>query len=754
MDRLRNRKAASLVLVVALLLALTVIVVAAIQLIDLLGGGQQMQRATDAGNLSLARSILVKVAVPLASTGDQVQFNGVSDHSGGVNGVINLRNINRVMGQAFLVSLNAQKIGADGIDLGAASHAQQAVAAAQSLGDSLSQQLAKPSSVQDFFTSVAKMNPTKQFGPVDVSTLGTPQFSYMERTTPSNVAMFANQMPDYDPVTGVSKLYNDKVSKWCTSVATKDYGVRNFINGYLEGINPGSGLPNSYFVPLKPGAKPHLVSQVAFDANNKANGGANAFSWGKPVPNSISLKAQAQSAEGFNGGFGACAIVEPIDANGFGAALPHGFIRIQNGAPSPATGVASGNNKDVFVVTMFNHQVYPVDTNGKPLPYFAGNSDSPLPYNSANAIDYINHIASDNQHGKAPDCSGLNVGFALAGDVLGQNGVSAANCATIGGVGSEIDNVALDNPASQGNTDMHAYNSSDNRMLWARPLIENAYGIQPPQAIGSNGSSINVADILNLKMLSARAEGVDFQPATYQSGIAHIPSGVRGPLPSGQYRVTTDQGVRLESTSAEGLPVNGPLWNFLYGRMAQIDPNWLNYVPDNFKKNHTELDYVLSQDFVPMGGRGYIYYSTSARGGQGGLVLKNETAALADAPWLSEFIGQSCDAKSPSSPTDLKQINLNGDEQIDVSDDWGFPHPYDVEGKICISNWYSYTPSSGWNNLLGQVNMGAINTNCCPEGSTGSGAFAIQYGASGDKLTMPAGCNCQNSGTCDYSGPC
>lgn len=74
MDRLRNRKAASLVLVVALLLALTVIVVAAIQLIDLLGGGQQMQRATDAGNLSLARSILVKVAVPLAATGDQVQL--------------------------------------------------------------------------------------------------------------------------------------------------------------------------------------------------------------------------------------------------------------------------------------------------------------------------------------------------------------------------------------------------------------------------------------------------------------------------------------------------------------------------------------------------------------------------------------------------------------------------------------------------------------------------------------------------------
>ena len=457
MDRLRSRRAASLVLIVALLLALAVIVVAAIQLIDLLGGGQQMQRATDAGNLSLARSILVKVAVPLPASGDQVQFNGVSDHSSGVNGVINLRNINRVMAQALLVSLNAQKIQADGIDQGAASHAQQAVATAQTLGDMLAQQLAKPSSVQDFFTSVAKMNPTKQFGPADIDSLGAPQFSYLERTGPSNVSIDASQMPDFNPQTGKSKIYDDKVSKWCTQLASAASSARNFLNGYLEGITPGSGLPNSYFVPLKPGAKPHLVSQVAFDANNKANAGANAFSWSKPVPNSISLKAQAKSAEGFNGGFTACAIVEPIDPQGFAAAIPHGFIRIQNGASSPTSGVASGNNKDVFVYTMTNPQAYPVDTFGKPLPYFVGDHDSPLPYNAVDGKDYINHIAADNQQGKPADCSGLSVGYTLAGDVLGMGGVSAANCASIGGAaGDSINNLVLDNPASQGNIDMHA----------------------------------------------------------------------------------------------------------------------------------------------------------------------------------------------------------------------------------------------------------------------------------------------------------
>ena len=757
MERIRRKRAASMVLVVAFILALAVIIVAAIALINLLGGGQQMQRATDAGNLSLARSVLVKVAVPIPNSGDAVQFNGVTDHTSGTNGVVNLRNINRVMAQSMIVNFNAHQISKDGLDQGATSHAASITLTAQSLGKQLSDQLAKPSSVEDFFSSIAKLNPTKQFGPQDISPLGAPTFSYLDRTGASNVYIAASAMPDYDFATKTSKTYNDKVSGWVTAVSSDvdPSGNHNYLKGYLEGMTPDTSFANTYFVPLKPGAKPHLVSQVDFDLNKKASSGANAFSWTQPVPNSLSLKAQAQSAQGYNGGFNACAIVEPIDPKGFAAALPHGFVRIQNGASSPATGVANGNKQDVFVYVMNNPQVYPVDVNGKALPYFVGVNDSPLPGGCSNGSDYVAKIAQDIKDGKTPDCSGLNVGVALSGDTLGFGGVSQANCNSIGGIGgANVDNIALDNASSKVNTDMALYHKPDSRNLWARPVIEAAYDIQPPTPISSGTASVNVADIVNLKLLSDRAEGNDFHPGTYQSGIAHVPAS-RGPLSSPNYRITTDQGVHLDSKSPEGITLNGTMWKYLTQRMYQIDPEWLSYANKGiYASENRPLDYILSQNIVPMGGRGYIYFSQSANAGKGGLVLKEESAALSDAPWLSSFIGQLPDAKSPTTPTETRQFELMPFSQINVAGDWNYPQPYDYPGKICLMNWFSFTPASGWNNLLGQLNMGAISTTCCPEGSTGSGAFGITYSGSGDTITIPNGCACPATTSCDSTGPC
>lgn len=748
--RIRNRRAAALGLAVALILALAVIILAAVSLITLLGGGQQMQRAADAGNLSLARSVLVKVTVPVAASGDQLQFNGVSDHTNGSNGVINLRNINRVMGQAFLVTLNAHKINQDGLDAGASAHAAQIHQESQKLGDLLAQELAKPSSVHDFFSALAKLNPTKQFGEDDLAPVGSPQFSYLDRTGASNVFMTQQQVPDYDFVKGTSILYTDKVSAWVTNVSS-DSG-KPYLKGYLESMSPAANFANTYFVPLKPGTKPHLVGQAPFELNRVANAGANSFNWQKPVPNSLSIAAKAKSKQGYPGDFTAYALVEPIDEKGFPIAIPRGFIRFQNGAASPATGVAGGN-QDVFVYTMNNPQFYMKNRSGAPLPYFVGINDKPLPYGANSPQDYLNGIINDINNGKQPDCSALSVGYTLSGDKIGLGGVSAANCADIGGMSGPIDNITLDKPGSAPNNDMKAYDNSDSRMLWARPVLERAYNIPPPTPIGSNGQNVNVADSINLQLLSDRARGDDFTPQTYQSGIAHVPNGGRGALNSPNYRVTTDQGVWLHSGSQEGFKKGGPMWNFLTQRCHQIDPLWTSYASD--------LDYVLKQDFVPMGGRGYIYWSKSGNNGQGGLVLKNEQAAVSDAPWLKDFMGQAPDAKSPTNPTEIRSFVLEnsganiGNGQIDVAGDWGYPNPYDIYGTICISNWFSFTPSSGWNNLLGQINMGATNTNCCPDATTSNtSAFTIFYGVGGDKISIPEPCDCQKAGGCTFSGPC
>lgn len=737
----RKQRGASIALVVTLLFVLAVLVVGIVSLINLLGGGQQMQRATDAGNLSLVRSALTKVSVPLAMTGNEVQFNGCSDPQAATNGNVNLRNINKLSGQTLLVNLNAAKISSDGLDQGATAHAGALNTTLSGVCTALSNKLQQPGSVNGFFQNIAQLNPTQQFSTQNIAASGTPKPSYMERGTASNVYINAKQFPDYNPSAGTSAFYNATAHNWVTNV-NSDPG-KAYLKGYQDGFTPNAAFSATHFVPLMPGARPHLVPQAEFQSNTNPAVGLNTFNWANPVPNALSISSTSSTKHGYPGNFAAFALVAPIDPVGYPISIPRGFIRINNGAASPASGFAGGGN-DAFVQVM-EHPASYCSAGGTPLPYFISEGDSGLGSNSP--AQYIQNIIDANNNGTAPDCSALRVGYALSGDHIGMGGVSAANCATINGTGggSGFNNIDLDNPTSVANSDMHAYNTSDSRHLWARPLIEQAYNIPPPTPTGSNNANVNVADIFNLDLLSARATGDDFHPTnTANSGIAHIPTTARSPLTSPNFRITSDQGVWLQSTSGEGIPHGGKIWNFLINRLNQIDPTW-----------NQNLNAVLSQNFVPMGGRAYIYYSTNANGGAGGLVLKEESQAFADAPWLNTFATQAADAKRPQNPTDMRQVKLEPFDMVDVPEDWGYPVPYDYPGDVCVINWYSFTPSSGWNNLLGELNMGATTDNCCPLGAANpTSSFTIVPSGATNTLSIPGGCGCVSGGGCDYTGPC
>jgi len=713
-----------------------------------------MQRATDGGNLSVLRAALVDISVPLAASGDSLQFNGVSDPQPNSQGVINIRNINRVMAQSLLVNLNAYQIYSSGLDNGAMNHANAIATAAQLIGTQLISALGSPQNTDTPYNTLAQKGPTGEWGADQINASRACDFSFVGRGTASNVFLSKEQLPDWNGTTGISNLYNSLANQWVTSVPADqnlnpDGTPHSYLKGYLNGLTPGSGLPNNFFVPLQPGDKPHLISSAVFEDNKVPAAGAQSFNWVQPVPNSLSLGGSAQNAEGSVGQFTAYGQVAPVSSTGFAAAIPHGFIRILNGAASPATGSAGGS-QDVFVFTMEDPQYYPIDKNGKPLPYFIGANED--------GANYISQIGQDIAAGRTPDCSGLSVGYTLKGDTIGLGGVSQANCNEIhtasggennlGNGGAPVNNIILDDPSSQANSDMQTYGGGDQRNLYARPPIETAYNIPPAQAVGSNGQSVNVADSVNLDMLTARSNGWDFHAVTRQSGITNLPSN-RAPLNQPNFIISDMKGASLASTATGGIPKNGPLWNFLVQRMYQIDPNWTTYC------GSAGLDTILSADYVPMGGRAYIYYSPSAYGGKGGLTLKNEAAALADAPWLQNFIGQALDATSPTNPTQISQFPIVNDNQIDLSSDWNFPHPYDNEGHICIMNWYSFTPSSGWNNLLGQIDLGAVNNSCCAEGTGNSTAdFKINYSSTGDSISMPQDCQCETQGNCSYSGPC
>ena len=377
MLRLRNQRAASLAMVAALILVLIIVAVVAIQLITLFGGGQQVQRATDSGNLTAARQALINISVPLPNNGDQLQFNGVSDKvAGSTQGVVNLRNINRVMGQSLLVNLNAYAISQAGQDAGATTHASQINVAANNLGAALVDALTTSPSMQSSFSSTSNLQPTVQYGNTNLSPATRPTFSYLNRQTASNVYVAPTQMADYSFTTNSSATYTNKVAAWTTTVSSDPNNA--YLKGYLDGMQPAPNFTPVHMIPLKPGDRPHLVSQAEFQQFSSAANGTNAFTWAIPVPNTLSIKATDKAQDnGYTGGFNAYAIVEPIDPVGFAAVIPHGFIRILNGAASPASGVAAGSS-DVFVYTMNNPQTYPTGQSGA-LPYFVGANDGPFP---------------------------------------------------------------------------------------------------------------------------------------------------------------------------------------------------------------------------------------------------------------------------------------------------------------------------------------------------------------------------------------
>jgi hypothetical protein len=337
---------------------------------------------------------------------------------------------------------------------------------------------------------------------------------------------------------------------------------------------------------------------------------------------------------------------------------------------------------------------------------------------------------------------------------------------------------------------MQSYDSSplqpDPLGYSARPVIEAAYNIPPAQATGSNGASVSVGDLVNLALLSARAKGANFtlKGGLYNSGIAYIPPN-RGSLSSPNFKIAAQpEGANMTSYVPQpGAPFDGPeyqgvqrfgtTWNFLAQRFFEIDPTWPTYCtwgntahPSSQPGN---VDTILSQLSIPMAGSGVIYFSASGNGGKGGLVFKEQSAAIADAPWLANFISQTPDGKAPVNPSEVSEFPLvaeggkggNGPTgMIDVDGDWGFPHPYDIPPSISIMNWYQITQCSGYNNLLGVINLGATNTNgnsgnnTCPA-TPASYTINAGAGTSGsDTVSLPSsgGTNC--SGTTTGGGPC
>lgn len=233
----------------------------------LVGGGKELQHATDSGNLNVAKQALVTpdVTVPSGTnshtqTDLRKEFSDVLDPGFKVN----LLNFNRIVGKAVFAQLNAQSEGTDLAKANAAALTQ----AVYDLGLQLQQNLNAAAALKSQFENISNQNSVRMLQHPNAA--ATQQsishkdaeyaVSYMARNKASNVYFDPSQLPPN------------------TSLQPSDYvqkdvkGNKTFLAGY-QGFSTSAGIPNcptTWAVPLRPGEQPHLVSVDDFTSNEKA----------------------------------------------------------------------------------------------------------------------------------------------------------------------------------------------------------------------------------------------------------------------------------------------------------------------------------------------------------------------------------------------------------------------------------------------------------------------------------------------------
>lgn len=301
----RRKQGATLALVISLVFVFLLVGACFFIWQLLVGGGKELQHATDSGNLNVAKqalktpSYLVPDAInPITNTNLRLEFKDVLvDDNGNPDFNVNLLNFNRLVGKAVLAQLNAKAEGTDA----AKTNAQQITQAVYSIGQQLQSQISQASSLKGHFEGMSNQNsvrmldhPDGNVGPSIAHTDAEYAISYLARGKASNVYIEEGQYP----LGGLSS--NDTVEK---DVG----GTKKFLVGY-QSISTAAGLgcPVTWAVPLRPGEQPHLVSIDDFDRNTTPP---------SPLPNNAlpnAFKSGGQAAfirTGTNVALRSCAVV-------------------------------------------------------------------------------------------------------------------------------------------------------------------------------------------------------------------------------------------------------------------------------------------------------------------------------------------------------------------------------------------------------------------------------------------------------------
>lgn len=326
MSARRSKRGALLALVVVSALVLVILGLGLLLMIMQLGGGQELQHATDAGNLNVAKQVLRRPGTVL-QTGDEMNHFGDSDDPD--TGEVNLLTLNKLVAQTYLVSANANALGTPQ----ARSHASQMMELLKGISNRLNNELSNSSNFDGHFGNVAQNHAMRMFETASnpVFHVGTEHaISLMARGAATNVYLEANQILGGGPALDSSN----------TTTVDGQPANRRFLKGYT--MLASNGSEQVWGVPLRPGLPPHLVSQRNFNAD-QARG---------PIPNFVppnayrsagratDKTASAQSTRAL-----AMSLVGSLDSQ-FAGDIRRGVIVVDN--TGSLSGVQYGGGFDIW----------------------------------------------------------------------------------------------------------------------------------------------------------------------------------------------------------------------------------------------------------------------------------------------------------------------------------------------------------------------------------------------------------------------
>lgn len=660
----RSKKGALLGLVVFCALILVVLGFGLLFLIMQLGGGQELQHATDAGNLNVAKQVLRHPGVVLQA-GDEANHFGDSDDPD--TGEVNLLTVNKLVAQTFLVANNAQALGTTQ----AQTHAAEMMDILEGVSSRLNTELINSSNFDSHFGNVAQNHAMRMFeaGTNPVLHMGTEHaVSLMVRGEPTNVFLNSNQI-----LAGGPTLDNGNSVK----VTPNPADHRRFLKGYTQ--LAANGSETLWGVPLRPGQPPHLVSQRNFNQDQSRG----------PIPDFVPPNAYRSAGRASDKTASlqdtralSMSLVGSL-ATQYSGDIPRGVIIVDN--TGSLSGVQYGGGFDIWQDKLMNPNYVEV---------LGPNADTGLIADQSGGSPNLGTIKSF----VASNYSALTSGDATAQSQLASQ-LAAAGIDSYGSFPSNptslSQNISFINFVNSSSvTPCDNTTTGSGRQPCNLQKFVATYG--EPSNPGASGTPVNnlmAVEKYHIDMCAERASGSECATINASAANTGLKYYTRGDCGLTQIRIGKLSELLSQTNSSSIIPQ-------MITYMHQMKP----------LASTGEINAIFNSD-VAFNQVSYIFLNPSTTS------LQLSTSVP---PWPLPNLSTPGVNLPDGTPQNYTSGNFNLDGITNCSGECGYPHPWDcpLNSQATGADSAVWTPSSGFRNILGVLKLrnkaNGGGQFCCP----------------------------------------